>query len=377
MTFRFLHTADWQLGKQFGQVAGDSSAFLRSQRNRTVKRVAEIAAARRVDAVLVAGDIFENNAVSNETIWGFFDAIKPFEGPWIMLPGNHDAATTESVWMRIGRLGCPNNLVPALTEDPILLRDGRVAVLPAPLLRKHEVRDLTEAWNWTETGGGVLRIGLAHGSVENHLPDGAHPNNPISPTRDQEARMDYIALGDWHGTRKISERIWYSGTPEPDGFRENDPGNVLLVELDEPGARPLVEKIRTAEYAWHDISLSILGIQDLKSLEARLSSLPEPAGNNAVSLTISGGLDLTSQAGLDQVLSKWRSRLLWLREDTTGLVCTPTDEDLDKIDVGGFVRSALDELRSLATGAGSSNAEVAQDAMAILYELHMKARQVA
>jgi DNA repair exonuclease SbcCD nuclease subunit len=81
--------------------------------------VAEIAAARNADAVLVAGDIFERNTVSNETIWGVLDALKPFPGPWIMSPGNHDPATVESVWIRISRLGCPNNLVLALTPEPI------------------------------------------------------------------------------------------------------------------------------------------------------------------------------------------------------------------------------------------------------------------
>ena len=374
MTFRFLHTADWQLGKQFGQVAGDSSAFLRSQRVRTVKRIAEIAAAKNVHAVLVAGDVFESNTVSDETIWGFFDALKPFSGLWVMMPGNHDPATAESVWLRIQRLGCPQNLVLALTSEPIPIRERRAAILPAPLVRKHEVRDLTEAWNYIETDAGVLRVGLAHGSVENFLPDGARPNNPVSAARDREARMDYIALGDWHGTRQINGKVWYSGTPEPDGFKENDPGNVLLVEIDEPGASPRVEKILTAEYTWHRLSLSILNAEDLDALEALLSCLPQPHESSAVSLTICGGLDLTARAHLDRLLSKWHSRFLWLQEDTGGLVCKPTQEDLDRIDVGGFVRSALDELRSLASAPGLSGNEAAQDAMAVLYELHTNAR---
>ena len=376
MSFRFLHTADWQLGKQFGQVSGDCSAFLRSQRLRTVKRIAETAAERNVDAVLVAGDIFETNTVSDETIWGFFDALQPFSGPWVMLPGNHDPATAESVWLRIERLGCPKNLMLALTPEPIAVGEGRVAILPAPLVRKHEVHDLTEGWNWTATAAGVLRIGLAHGSVEKYLPDGVNPHNPISAVRDQEARMDYIALGDWHGTRQINPRVWYSGTPEPDSFRENDPGNVLHVAIDSPGAVPRVEKIRTAEYAWHSLELSVLNAEDLEALEARIAALPEPHANSAVVLAISGGLDLTSRAKLDRLLSRWRSQFLWLREDTDALVCKPSEEDLDRIDMGGFVRSTLDELRSLVNTAGLAGNEAAQDAMAILYELHTNARGV-
>lgn len=370
MSFRFLHTADWQLGKQFGQVAGDSSAFLRSQREKTVKRIAEIAAANKVDAVLVAGDSFESNTVSDEAIWGFFDALNHFSGPWIILPGNHDPAIVESVWARIGRLGIPGNLVLALTPEPIFLCDGQVTILPAPLVRRHEACDLTEPWNWVESPAHVVRIGLAHGSVENHLPDGARANNPISATRDREARMDYIALGDWHGTREITGKMWYSGTPEPDSFRENDPGNVLLVEIEAPGSNPQIEKVHTAKYTWHDVAVSVLNSEDLEALEAKLFSFTETPERSAVSLAISGALDLSSQAALDRLLSKWRSRFLWLREDLTALICRPTEEDLDQIDVGGFVRSALNELRTLANTNLPSRAEIAQDAMAILYELH-------
>jgi DNA repair exonuclease len=51
---RFLHTADWQIGTQFGQFEPDEAAHLAQARFDTVRRIAEEAAARKVDAVLVA-----------------------------------------------------------------------------------------------------------------------------------------------------------------------------------------------------------------------------------------------------------------------------------------------------------------------------------
>ncbi len=40
-----------------------------------------------------------------------------------------------------------------------------------------------------------------------------------------------MALGDWHGRKQIGPRTWYSGTPEPDAFQDNDPGHALIVAL--------------------------------------------------------------------------------------------------------------------------------------------------
>ncbi|MBX9692975.1 MAG: metallophosphoesterase, partial [Cyanobacteria bacterium] len=87
---RFLHTADWQIGKQFSNIEGDASAFLRNQRIETVKRIGQLATERDADAVLVAGDVFDGTAVRGETILKTFKAMgDSFGGKWLLLPGNH------------------------------------------------------------------------------------------------------------------------------------------------------------------------------------------------------------------------------------------------------------------------------------------------
>ena len=85
MSITLLHTADWQIGKQFANVPGDPGAALRLQRLDTVKAIAGLAKERAVDAVLVAGDVFEDNAVSDETLRRTLNAMAPFAGPWVLL----------------------------------------------------------------------------------------------------------------------------------------------------------------------------------------------------------------------------------------------------------------------------------------------------
>ena len=67
---RFLHTADWQLGKQFENLGAppDKLAFLRQGRMDVVRRIGQLAIDRSVDAILVAGDVFERNEVGDQLI---------------------------------------------------------------------------------------------------------------------------------------------------------------------------------------------------------------------------------------------------------------------------------------------------------------------
>src|ERR1019366_424047 len=141
MAFRFLHTADWQIGKPFGNVPGDAGAELRLQRIRTVQNIAKLARDRAVEAILVAGDAFDSNEVSDRTIARTLEALEPFSGVWVFLPGNHDAALAHSAWTRMREAGLPQNVV--IADQPIAIDEwnGAAVVLPAPLRRKRESVD--------------------------------------------------------------------------------------------------------------------------------------------------------------------------------------------------------------------------------------------
>ena len=90
MAFRFLHTADWHIGKPFHHVPGDAGFALRKQRIDTVAAIAVLAQREGVDAVLVAGDAFDGNDVSDKTIVQTLTALQPFEGTWVFPKGHID-----------------------------------------------------------------------------------------------------------------------------------------------------------------------------------------------------------------------------------------------------------------------------------------------
>jgi DNA repair exonuclease SbcCD nuclease subunit len=367
VSLTLLHTADWQIGKQFASIPGDAGAALRSQRLETIAALAALAGERGVDAVLVAGDVFEDNAVSDETLRRTMNALNGFRGPWVLLPGNHDAALAQSAWSRLRRLAIvPDNVTLATEAEPVELCGGRLCVLPAPLQRRHEVRDLTDYFDAVDSASGALRVGLAHGAVRNRLPAESEAMNPISDTRADSARLDYLALGDWHGTLEIAPRSWYAGTPEPDRFRSNDPGNVLLVELSEPGAPPLVTKRQLGRFRWQQLDFELADEAGIEVLDGRLGALEE-AANTLLRLRLSGTLDLGARLQLDELLASWRARLHHLGVDESALVARPSAQDIAAIGASGFVRDAIDTLIRIQDDPAHPDHDHAARALQVLY----------
>jgi DNA repair exonuclease SbcCD nuclease subunit len=366
-----LHTADWQIGKQFANISGDAGAFLRERRIDAVKKIGRLADERKVDAVLVAGDVFETNLVQGKTIRQTISAMaETFSGKWIVIPGNHDSAEVSSVWTRIKTVSSSENIVILDQPEPYFLRGANTVVLPAPLQRRHDARDLTVWFDDYVSDDNVIRIGLAHGSIDNRLSHRGEAPNTIADTRSETAKLDYFALGDWHGTMNIAPRTWYSGTPEPDRFRENDSGNVLLVEIDGPGKEPRVETIRTGHYRWLQYDLSVFQNEDFSRVKQMLVETGHPLDQILLRLSMEGAVSLETRSAIQHELDSLSAELRFLETDDSKLLAEPTMEDLDDIERTGFVRKAVDELVSIAKNSEHPESENARFALQLLYVEH-------
>jgi len=350
MALRLLHTADWQIGRIYSQFEPDDAAALFEARFQVVERLAALAHEHAVHAVLVAGDVFDAQTVADKTIRRLFLAMQGYPGPWLLLPGNHDAALAESVWTRAMRLGVvgPNHHL-CLDPTPRLIdtRPGAFALLPAPLVQRHTHGDLTEWFASAATPAGLPRIGLAHGCVQGVLPDDIDSANPIAPGRAAQAGLAWLALGDWHGSKRIDERCWYAGTPETDRFRANESGQALLVTLDGPNAPPQVQPLATGRYRWQLIEQTLTVASDLDQTLALLAALG-PA--DVVNLKLSGACDLAAQRRLQQAVDAARARVRALVHEAHALRLQPTEDDIAALHADGYVGEVLQQLRDEQAG---------------------------
>ena len=363
---RFLHTADWQIGRLFSNLDPEHAPFLAEARTEAVKTLARLASEHQVDAVLVAGDVFEMQNVSDLTIRRLFNALEGFAGPWLMISGNHDAALAESVWMRAQRLGAvPANAHLLLSPEVHSFPELGFAVLPAPLRQRHTHEDLTQWFDDAETPAGLLRIGLAHGCVQGLLAEDIDSPNPIAPDRCEKARLDYLALGDWHGRRVVHARMAYSGTPEPDRFKSNDAGQALLVDL-MPGSEPQLTPLRVCKYQWKTFTHELRVESDLESL---LATLAQVESDEVINLEVTGALGLAARQCLQDAIAAAQARARCLQADLSELRLTPSDEDISLLRADGYLAEVIEQLRASLGGSDAAEVARAQDCLVILADV--------
>ncbi len=373
---RFLHTADWQIGRQYGQFPADDAVPLAQARLAAVDTLARLATEHRVDAVLVAGDVFDAQTVSDRTIRQLFNALAAFSGPWVMIPGNHDAALAESVWTRAARLGVlPANLHLAQRPEVFAFPQLGFSALMAPLAQRHTYNDLTAWFDGACTAPGQMRIGLAHGSVQGILAQDIDSANPIAPDRAVRARLDYLALGDWHGCRQIDARTWYSGTPEPDRFKGNEPGFALLVEIDAPGCEPRVMPLATGRFRWQSWEHVLAVDSDVEAVVRRLGAA---LADDVLSLAVRGDIDLAGLQRLRTALGVAQARSRCVLADLAALRLMPTHADIAALQADGYLGEVITDLRDRQGGpADDASAAVAAQALAVLTGILAERRAAA
>ena len=374
MTFRFIHSSDLHLGKRFGQFTGDLPARLREARHAVIGTLAEQAHAHDARAILLAGDTFDTETPAPDVKrQALAEMAHHASIRWVILPGNHDSLQAAQLWSTL-RVEAPGNVSLALDATPLELASG-VMLLPAPCTTRRPGRDLSEWMDDAATESGTIRIGLAHGAVTSFSEEGAG-SDVIAPDRARRAGLSYLALGDWHGGIEIDARTRYSGTPEPDRFKHDRPGEALLVSIEGPAALPDVKVLKTGTFSWRTLTLDLLDGEDAV---ARMQSLlPEVRARRQalVTLVAGGRLRLGARAALARAVENARPDFAWLSFDDTALATECDAGDLDAIDRAGALREAADALLAEA-GDTARSAEEREIARAALRRLYAYAQVVA
>lgn len=374
MPLRFIHTSDWQIRKVFRYVDEDTMALLQSARLDAVSRLGELAQEHAANHVFVAGDVYDIEALSDVALRQPIERMRAFpDVNWHLLPGNHDPQRLGGLWERLAQSELPSNIILHTRSEAFLDTEARLAVLPAPLLHRSTLNDPTQYMENAETPADFYRIGLAHGSVTRFGSDDSAQSNYIDPQRPVTARLDYLALGDWHGQKRIGDRVWYSGTHETDAFDVTDGGQALLVTIDSPGELPHVQSLAVGRYRWHRETIQLGNREDIDALDRQLRALPGPLNEHLVYLRVEGTLSLDDSRYFEDCIRQGLAAALCvLRIDDKALLPQPSREDLERIDAGGFVRSAADQLAAMSADPAEPQRELAALALQRLYVEYQK-----
>jgi exonuclease SbcD len=250
---RLLHTSDWHLGRSFHRVS------LLSAQEAFVDHLVEVARTERVDAVLVAGDVYDRAVPPLAAVEIFDDTLHRLADlgvPTVMISGNHDSARRLGVGAGlIERAGVHLRTDPAGCATPAVLADehGEVAFYGLPYLEPALVKDhfgVERAGHAAVLGAAMDRVRadlaarpagtrsvvLSHAFVTGGEPSDSERDITVGGVASVPASVfegvDYVALGHLHGCQTLAERIRYSGSPLAYSFSEtHHRKSVWLVDL--------------------------------------------------------------------------------------------------------------------------------------------------
>ena len=87
MTLRLIHTSDWQIGKVFRFVDNATMGLLQEARLWAITRLGELARGKDVRHILVAGDVYDMEALSPRSLNQPLERMRNFAGVhWHLMP---------------------------------------------------------------------------------------------------------------------------------------------------------------------------------------------------------------------------------------------------------------------------------------------------
>ncbi|WP_225723458.1 MULTISPECIES: DNA repair exonuclease [Corynebacterium] len=381
---RILHTSDWQLGMSPSFLGEEARPRYTYDRLVAVKRVLAEAEAQQCDAVVVAGDVFDNNFLKPEVYQRALDILEDAELPVFLLPGNHDPLDAASIYRTDG-IQQLKNVTVLVDSTPIQLErlgEGAARIVGAPMRSRHVNVDLVGQALDTLTApqDSTITVLVGHGAA---IAFGTPEPEHIDIARAEEAYrrrvVDYIALGDTHSAMQLDQDgvIWYSGSPEVTDYRESDgggesnSGKALIVDItvEDPShpADVAVREITIGQWAFQALSAEVNNRQDAERFIETLKALPNKA-QTSVKYSLSGVVDVDTYAWLDSMAEQTAPKFaaLYRRTRTWSLYTRPSDEELSGEAFGDGIAGTVAHRLAELIDAGDTRAS---DALNLLYKL--------
>lgn len=247
---KFLHTSDWHLGAAEGDFdLGEDQYYF-------IDAICRIAQEKQVDAILLAGDVYDRSLASADAVRLYDYAMTRLCGelkiPVLTIAGNHDSAQRLSscaeLLEKAGLYVCG-----ALEAEPKAVSFDDCQVFLLPWITEEKVRSL-----YPGEADSISSLTDAYRTVAEHMrsqfaPDKrhilvAHAFITDSETSESDRAavigfatqvsasvfdgFDYVALGHIHKPQNVTERIRYSGTPMPYSFGKEEAQEKSVTILD-------------------------------------------------------------------------------------------------------------------------------------------------
>lgn len=278
MPFRFVHTADIHLDSPLRSLAlrdRDLEALIDGATRRAFENIIELCLEEQVDALMIAGDLYDDGQTSMKTALFLAAQLKRLDDEGIrtfIVRGNHDAEsriTRELVlpegvkvfggWGEAVEIERPRGALPVAVHGVSFAKpkapDSLVPKLKPPV-------------------AGAFNIGLLHTSL-----GGAPGHDPYAPCAVGDLvdhGFDYWCLGHVHKREVHHENphVVMPGMPQGRYIDEAGPKSATLVDVKDDGAVECTERpVNVAQF--ERVSVDLSGVDDRRDMADRIGAALE------------------------------------------------------------------------------------------------------
>ena len=302
---KILHCADVHFDSP---LTANLSAVQAEQRGEELRETFSkiIEYAKNVDILLIAGDLFNSNFVSRETIAFLTGKFAEIPDTAIFIAaGNHDFLTNDSHYKTVdfGK----NVYIFSEKFEKVEIPKLQTAVFGVSLSKQYHTETLVEK---LDVNKNYTNIMLLHGEVVGGSQNFEY--HPISREFIENSGMNYVALGHVHAYSGINREgvvAWaYSGVPEGRGFDELGDKGFIAGEVTNSGLN--LDFITCCKRRYHSIDIEIPA--DVLDSESRVkflidSALEAGTADDLYKISIVGEVPPKYPINLDIVTSKLNS----------------------------------------------------------------------
>lgn len=309
MGFRFIHTADLHLDSPLRSLAlrdPDLAGLVADASRSALRAIVDLCLSERVDALLIAGDLYDGRHTSMKTARYLVAELARLEGAGIrcfIIRGNHDAEST---------------ITRELTFPPLAHvftgRAGVVMMERTPrrvAIHGFSFRDRTALENplpkYAAPVADAVNIGLMHTSL-----NGSREHDPYAPcplAELQASGFDYWALGHIHKRMEYPAEgagrahVTMPGIPQGRDIGEPGAGSVTLVQIDDAGGITTEARV-CAQAGFAPVTVDVTGLEDWydlrRAIEQALEGARLPCPHLVARLTLRGSTPLAPRLHRDR-----------------------------------------------------------------------------
>jgi hypothetical protein len=306
---RFLQVSDLHLGRPFGWLPPERRAERRSDQRRALERLVREAIERSVHAILLPGDLFDEEGVDAEMM-AFALHVFDLAGcpPVFIAPGNHDPYSPSSpTWSRrlleargttwpphVHVFDTPQWSLRTLDALPGVRIWGRCFTSSVDSTERPLAPEALAAITTADASG--FDLAVFHGSRESACPPGQRVTAPFSDAEALAAPFAYMAAGHYHAPSRIDgrdgaaagTRLAYAGSAVALDITETGAHGALDVRIEYGFRQPYceVEAVDLDRRRVYALDADVTGCSSAEQIDRRVLKALDAAGVSETDLAL-------------------------------------------------------------------------------------------